>query len=91
MRLRDRLGVSVRHQHQAARLMELALPGIVFVGLDRGNVGIVVNADLALAVTQLPPILEPDYGFSMDPGLVLWITTAVFLHAVGTLGPYQNI
>lgn len=91
MRLRDRLGFSVERQRQAAYLMELGLVGIVFVGLDRGNTGIVVNAGVALAVTQLPPLLERDYGFAMDPGLVLWITTAVFLHAVGTLGPYQDI
>jgi hypothetical protein len=91
MRLRDRLGLSEARQRQAAYLMELGLVGIVFVGLDRGNTGIVVNAGIALAITQLPPLLERDYGFTMDPALVLWITSAVFLHAVGTLGPYRNI
>ncbi len=70
--------------------MELSLVGILFIGLDRGNVGIVVNAAIALAVTFLPAMLERDYDIPMDAGLTLWITTAVFLHAVGTLGPYSN-
>ncbi len=66
--------------------MELALVGMLFVGVDRGNVGIVVNTGVALAVTQLPPLLERDYQIPMDPRLTLWITTAVFLHAFGTVG-----
>jgi hypothetical protein len=37
-------------------------------------------------VTQIPPILERDYDVPMDPALTLWITTAVFLHALGVLG-----
>ncbi|MFC7167657.1 hypothetical protein [Halospeciosus flavus] len=88
MRLRDRLGVSERRQYQLSRLMQFCLVGVLFVGLDRGNLGIVVNAGLALALTHLPAILERDYDLPMDSGLVLWLTTAVFLHAVGTLGPY---
>jgi hypothetical protein len=35
--------------------------------------------------------LERDYAIPMDPALVLWLTTAVFLHALGTLGPYRDI
>jgi hypothetical protein len=70
--------------------MELSLVGVLFIGLDRGNVGIVVNAAIALAVTFLPAMLERDYDIPMDAGLTLWITTAVFLHAVGTLGPYSD-
>ncbi|WP_255195549.1 hypothetical protein [Halorarius litoreus] len=86
MRLRDRLGVSARRQRQLTWLMEVGLIGIFFIGLDRGNTGIVVNAAVALAVAQLPPILERDYEIPMDAGLTLWITAAVFLHSLGTLG-----
>jgi hypothetical protein len=50
----------------------------------------VVNAGLAFLVTLLPAMLERDYDIPMDAGLVLWIMTAVFLHAVGTLGPYKT-
>ncbi|NIS31207.1 MAG: hypothetical protein GWN07_12820, partial [Actinobacteria bacterium] len=86
MRLRDRLGVSERRQRQAVRLMEFGLVGLLFIGLERGNTGIIVNAGVALLVAQLPPILERDYNLPMDAGLTLWITGAVFFHALGTVG-----
>ncbi len=98
MNLRDRLGISPRRQRHLAWLMEVALVGMFFIGLDRGDTGIVVNTGVALAVTQLPPLLEREYGIAMDAGLTLWITIAVFLHGFGTVGlpgsplsPYQSI
>ena len=90
MRVRDKLHVSERQQEYLTRAMELSLVGIFFIGLERGNLGIVVNAAIAFLITFLPAILERDYEIPMDAGLSLWITTAVFLHAVGTLGPYSN-
>lgn len=86
MNVRERLGISTRRQRHLAWLMEVSLVGMFFIGLDRGDTGIVVNTGVALAVTQLPPILEREYGITMDSGLVLWITAAVFLHAFGTVG-----
>ena len=90
MRVRETLRIPERRQKQLARAMEICLIGVFFIGLDRGNVGIMVNAGIAFLVTLLPAILERDYDIPMDAGLTLWITTAVFLHAVGTLGPYKN-
>jgi VanZ family protein len=84
--LRDRLGLDERRQKQLTHLMELALVGMFFVGLERGHTGILVNTAVALGVTQLVPILERDVGIPMDPALTLWITAAVFLHALGTVG-----
>jgi hypothetical protein len=66
--------------------MQLSLVGLLFVGLDRGSLGIVVNAAIALGVTYLPAVLERDYAIPMDPALTLWLTSAVFLHALGTVG-----
>ena len=86
MRIRDRLGLDERRQKQLTHLMELALVGMFFVGLERGHTGILVNTAVALGVTQLVPILERDVGIPMDPALTLWITAAVFLHALGTVG-----
>jgi len=86
MRIRAWLGVSERRQRQLSRVMEVALVGFVFIGLERGSSGIVVNAFVGLLVTQLPALLERDYDITMDPALVLWITSAVFLHALGTVG-----
>jgi len=54
--------------------------------MERGSVGVTVNCTVGLLVFQLPPLLERDYGVPMDPRLVLWITSAAFLHALGTVG-----
>lgn len=86
MRIRDRIGLSQRRQRQLSRAMQVLLVGLVFVGLERGNAGIVVNAAVGLGVTYLPAVLERDYHIPMDPALTLWITVAVFLHAFGTAG-----
>ncbi|MFB6070433.1 MAG: hypothetical protein ABEJ76_05360 [Halanaeroarchaeum sp.] len=86
MRVRDLVGITRQRQRQATRLMQLSLVGFLFVGVYEFNLGVVVNAALALIVTQLPAILERDYDIPMDAGLTLWITAAVFLHALGTVG-----
>ncbi|WP_368409310.1 hypothetical protein [Halomarina litorea] len=65
--------------------MEVGLVAILAAGIWLGNTGIIVNAGIALLVAQLPPILERDYHIPMDVGVTLWITTAVFLHALGTV------
>ncbi|AGN00373.1 hypothetical protein L593_02110 [Salinarchaeum sp. Harcht-Bsk1] len=66
--------------------MEISLIGLLFVGVERGSPGIIVNTAVALAVFRLPAVLERDYGLPMDPRLTLWISAAAFLHAVGTVG-----
>lgn len=86
MRLRDYIGITRYHQQVAARVMEFSLIGLVFIGFERGETGIVVNAGLAFLIVQLPSLLERDYGIPMDPALTLWITSAAFLHALGTVG-----
>lgn len=99
MNLRERLGIGDQRQRQITWLLEIGLIGMFFIGLDRANTGIIVNTGVALVVAQLPPVLERDLGIPMDPGLVLWITLAVFLHAFGTVGlpggspltPYQSL
>jgi hypothetical protein len=89
--LRGRQWLSGRRETQLSYLLELALVGILAVGIDRGDPGVIVNAGVALAITQVPALLERDYQIAMSPGLVLWLTAAVFLHAFGTLGPYRNV
>jgi hypothetical protein len=86
MRLRDHIGLTADRQRSLVRLMEFGLVGMLFIGLERGNTGIIVNTVVALVITELPGLLERDYGIPMDAGLTLWITTAVFLHALGTVG-----
>jgi hypothetical protein len=85
-RLRDTVGISARRQEQVSRAMQLSLVGLLFIGMDRGSVGITVNCAVALALTELPAVLERDYDIPLDAGLTLWITSAAFLHALGTVG-----
>jgi hypothetical protein len=66
--------------------METAMIGIFFVGLYELQIGIMINTGVGILATQLPPILERDYEIPMDPALTLWITAAVFLHALGVMG-----
>lgn len=82
----DRLALSERRQLQLVRAMELGLVGLLFIGVERGSPGVIVNTLVGLGVVQLPAIIERDYDMPMDPRLVLWVAAAVFLHAFGTVG-----
>jgi len=90
-RLRDRFGVSERHEQRFIRALQLVLVGLFGLGLVLGNLGVVVNCGIALVVTQLPAVLERDYELAVDPGLALWVTMAVSVHGLGSLGPYETI
>jgi len=80
-----------RRERLLVRLLQVGLAGIVVYGLYRGEVGVAVNGLVSLGVTFLPALLRRDAGISLDTGHVLWISIAVFVHAVGILGPYQNL
>lgn len=86
MSLRERLRFGRRRQARLSWLLELALVGIVLVGIAEGSTTVVVNAAVGLLATQIPPLLERDYDVAMHPAIVLWITGAVFLHALGVMG-----
>jgi len=90
-RLRDRLSISPRRQHQASRGMQLILAGILLWGLYARDLEVAVNAAVMLAITSVPAILRREYGLPMDAGLVLWLTAAVFLHALGSAGLYSQV
>lgn len=87
----NRFSLSERRQQQLIRLIQALLIVIGLLGIYSGSVSILVNSIVALGILQLPRILEHDYGLPIDTGLTLWITVPIFLHAVGTLGPYQSI
>lgn len=82
------LGLSDDQERLLARGMQLVLVGLLLYGLATLRLGMAANGGLALAITLLPALLRREYSYSMDVGLVLWITVAVFLHSVGSLGPY---
>lgn len=86
--LSDRL--KDHHERWLVRLLQVGLLSISIYGLYRGKTGIVVNGLVSLGVTLVPAFLQRDAGLSLDTGYVLWISIAVFVHAVGALGPYQT-
>lgn len=86
MKLRETLGISRRRQEQASRAMQVLIVLFLGIGIERGSTGLIVNALVALGVTFLPAALEREYDLPMDAGLTLWITSAVFLHALGVAG-----
>jgi len=74
-----------------SRLLQLAIGGILVVGLLTRNLGVLVNAVLALAITFLPAVLKRDYRINLGAGITLWITLALFLHTFGMLGFYGEV
>ena len=90
MSIRTRVHVSERTQGGLVRALQALMVAILGIGLYTGNAGIALNAAVGLLVTQLPALLERKFRITMSVGLVLWITLAMFLHALGTvplLGP----
>ncbi|WP_153952554.1 hypothetical protein [Halosegnis longus] len=80
---------STQQQRRVVRLLQLLLVGITIVALARRNVTLVVNSGVPLAITFLPAVLRREFDYTMDPGLVVWITLATVLHAVGAVALYE--
>ncbi|MDS0282924.1 hypothetical protein [Haloarcula onubensis] len=85
----DAVGLSEAGERRLVWGLQLLLCGLVIYGLATFRFGVAANAGAALAVTALPAMLRREYGYTMDAGLVVLITVAVFLHVVGALGPYR--
>lgn len=71
------------------RLMQAVLAGLCLYGLATVQLGMAANGGFGLALTLLPAAIRREYSYSMNLGLVLWITAAVWLHSVGSIGPYS--
>lgn len=90
MTLGETLDLTDHQERLVTRALQLALIGLVGYGLVTLNLTMVVTGSLTLAVTLLPAWLNREYGYSMDAGLVLWITIAMVLHVLGTIGLYEQ-
>ncbi|ELZ06809.1 hypothetical protein [Natrialba aegyptia] len=86
--LRSRLDASDQTIRRLSRLLQLALGFLFLYGLLTLDATTITNAGIALAITGLPALLERDLRLPLEPELVLWITGAVFLHALGSAGLY---
>ena len=90
MTVGDRLGLSDSKERLVARGLQLVLAGLTVYGIWIGRTEIAVSGVLTLSITLLPALLRREYGYSMDAGLVLWITVAMVLHTAGYLGLYDQ-
>jgi hypothetical protein len=81
----SRVGLTTQRQGQLVRVLQAVMVLILAVGLWTFNMGIVMNAAVGLGVTFLPALLERNFKFTLSVGIVLWITLAMFLHALGTV------
>jgi hypothetical protein len=90
MTLGDALGLSDPQERFLTRTLQAILGGLIVYGLFTAQWGVALNGMFALAVTLLPALLRREYGYAMDSGLVLWITVALFLNALGLMGLYSR-
>ncbi len=84
----DIMDLSDTSEIRLVRVLQVALAVIAVYGLVRLQFALALNAGLPLAVTFLPAVLRREYHYTMDAGLVLLLSVAVFLHALGSLGLY---
>ena len=82
---------SGRTQQRLTRGMQVALAALVAYGVVVGQPKAIINGSVTLVITFLPAVLERNYDLPLDPWLGLWITTAVFLHTLGSAGLYTRI
>lgn len=78
-----------RVQRLVARAMQTVLFVLFAYTLATVRLGLALGVGFGLFVTLLPALVRREYGYSMDPLLVLWITLSIFIHTVGSLGPYD--
>lgn len=90
MTLGEALGLSDARERLLTRLLQAVLAGMLVYGLATFRWAMAANGGLALAITLLPALVRREYGYAMDPGLVLWITVAVLLNGVGMIGFYER-
>ncbi|WP_135364535.1 hypothetical protein [Halosimplex halophilum] len=90
MTLGEAVGLSDGQERLLTRGLQAALAALAAYGVATGSWGTAVNGAAALAATFLPALIRREYGYAMDPGLVLWIAVAVFLNALGFAGLYEQ-
>jgi hypothetical protein len=78
----------MQNQRRLIRGMQVVLLALVGYGVVAGQPKAIVNGGVALLITFLPAVMERNYDLPLDPWLGLWITTAVFLHTLGSVGLY---
>ncbi|WP_336037577.1 hypothetical protein [Halobacterium yunchengense] len=73
----------------AVRAMQAVLVAATALAVLELNATLAVNTAVPLAITLLPAALRREYEYTMDTGLVVWVTAASTLHALGAVGLYE--
>jgi hypothetical protein len=76
---------------EAERGVRYGIVAVFVVGIRRRNLGAVVNALLALVLSFLPGVTERIFDVEFRPWQRLYTATALLNHAVGMLGPYEEV
>jgi len=78
-------------ERTAERGLRYALATVFLVGVRQRNPGAVVNAILAAIGTYASDVVEHRYDVDLKAWHHLYIDSAMVTHAVGMLGPYDEI
>ncbi|NHN42791.1 hypothetical protein G9C85_14295 [Halorubellus sp. JP-L1] len=81
----------MRNQRRLNRGLQAVLVALVGYGVLAGQPKAIMNGGVGLLVTFLPAAFQRNYELPLDPWLGLWVTTAVFLHTLGSAGLYGMI
>lgn len=73
-----------------AAVLQLLLFGVVVFGLVTFRVTTVITGGIALLVTLIPVLLRREFGYSLNPGLLLLLALAVTIHTAGAMGLYER-
>lgn len=73
------------------RGLRMGIVAVAVEGVRRRDPGAMVNAVVALGATCLPAALEERCVVEFRPWQRVYVTTAMLTHAVGMLGPYDDV
>ncbi|AHG02240.1 hypothetical protein HALLA_20275 (plasmid) [Halostagnicola larsenii XH-48] len=83
------MGISIARKIE--RGIRYALLSVFVAGVRRRNPGAVVNAVVAAIGTHLPDFVEWVFDVELRPWQRVYVDTAMITHAVGMLGPYDEV
>ncbi|MEF8872889.1 MAG: hypothetical protein V5A41_14785 [Haloarculaceae archaeon] len=75
---------------ETERGLRYGILAVFVIGIRRRDPGAVVNAGVALVATYLPGVVEETSDIEFRPWQRVYLDTAMLLHAVGMLGPYDD-
>ena len=76
---------------ETERSIRYGLVAVLLVGLRRRDLPAVVNALGGLLASALPSVIEHWYDVEFEPWQRLYTSSATLTHAVGMLGPYEDV